>query len=146
MGMTISEKILAHHAGLESVKPAEFVLATVDLTMANDITAPLAIKAFKEVGGHKVVDPSKITLVMDHFSPSRDIPSATQLQTSRRFAEDQGISLYYESDGITLIEWATTSWSSRAIRVRSSATTRSASAWCWASVRLAVSSSSWSSL
>jgi 3-isopropylmalate/(R)-2-methylmalate dehydratase large subunit len=100
MGMTISEKILAHHAGLESVKPAEFVLATVDLTMANDITAPLAIKAFKEVGGHKVVDPSKITLVMDHFSPSRDIPSATQLQTSRRFAEDQGISLYYESDGI----------------------------------------------
>jgi 3-isopropylmalate/(R)-2-methylmalate dehydratase large subunit len=100
MGMTISEKILARHAGMKTVKPGEFALARVDLTMANDITAPLSIKAFEEVGGRKVLDPGKITLVMDHFSPSRDIPSATQIQTSRRFAEEQGISLYFESDGI----------------------------------------------
>lgn len=100
MGMTISEKILALHAGLNAVTPGEFILAEVDLTMANDITAPLAIKAFEGVGAKKVVGPDTITLVMDHFSPSRDIPSATQLQTARRFANEQEIPLYFESDGI----------------------------------------------
>lgn len=100
MPMTIAEKILARHAGRESVTPGEFVLAEVDMTLANDITAPVAIQAFREAGGTRVVDPDRIALVMDHFTPNKDIASAEQVRQSRAFALEQGIRLYFESDGI----------------------------------------------
>ncbi len=100
MPMTIAEKILAAHAGVKSVKPGEIILARVDLTMANDITAPVAIRAFREAGGVRVLDPEEIVLVMDHFVPSKDIASAQQILESRNFAREQGISRYFESEGI----------------------------------------------
>ena len=100
MPMTIAEKILAAHAGVKSVKPGEIILARVDLTMANDITAPVAIRAFREAGGVRVLDPEEIVLVMDHFVPSKDIASAHQILESRTFAREQGISRYFESEGI----------------------------------------------
>ncbi len=100
MPMNIAEKILARHAGRDSVKPGEFVLAEVDMTLANDITAPVAIKAFREAGGTRVADPDRIALVMDHFTPNKDIPSAEQVRESRAFALEQEIRLYFESEGI----------------------------------------------
>jgi 3-isopropylmalate/(R)-2-methylmalate dehydratase large subunit len=98
--MTMAEKILARHAGHESVMPGDFVLARVDLTMANDITAPIAIQAFRDAGGQRVVNPHGVVLVMDHFVPNKDIASATQVQVSRQFAREQGIERYYEGEGI----------------------------------------------
>jgi 3-isopropylmalate/(R)-2-methylmalate dehydratase large subunit len=98
--MTIAEKILAAHAGQGSVKPGDFVLARVDLTMANDITAPISIRAFREAGGERVFDPDRVVLVMDHFVPNKDIASATHVQICRNFAREQGIDHYYEADGI----------------------------------------------
>jgi|YNPNPStandDraft_1061719.scaffolds.fasta_scaffold00595_19 3-isopropylmalate/(R)-2-methylmalate dehydratase large subunit len=100
MGMTIGEKILAMHAGRESVTPGEFVLARVDLSLANDITAPVAIRAFQEAGGTRVRDPNRIALVMDHFTPNKDIASAEQVRVSRMFAMEQGLPFYFESEGI----------------------------------------------
>ncbi len=100
MPMTIAEKILAQHAGRDSVTPGEFVLAEVDMTLANDITAPVAIEAFREAGGTKVLHPDRIVLVMDHFTPNKDIASAEQVRQSRAFALEQEIPLYFESDGI----------------------------------------------
>jgi 3-isopropylmalate/(R)-2-methylmalate dehydratase large subunit len=99
-GMTLAEKILARHSGKERVEPGELVLARVDLTMANDITAPLAIRAFREAGGKRVLRPESIALVMDHFTPNKDIPSAEQVRESRDFALEQGINLYFETEGI----------------------------------------------
>jgi len=98
--MTMAEKILARHAKKQELEPGELVLAEVDLTMANDITAPLAIRAFREAGGKKVFRPERISLVMDHFTPNKDIPSAEQVRESREFAKEQGIKLYFETDGI----------------------------------------------
>ncbi|MFH1243330.1 MAG: 3-isopropylmalate dehydratase large subunit, partial [Pseudomonadota bacterium] len=76
--MTITEKILAAHAGCESVSPGELIKVRVDLALANDITAPLAIRVFKEIGSGKVFDAEKVVLVADHFVPNKDIPSAQQ--------------------------------------------------------------------
>jgi 3-isopropylmalate/(R)-2-methylmalate dehydratase large subunit len=100
MSMTMAEKILATHAGVNSVKPGDLILARVDLTMANDITAPVAIRAFREAGGERVLNPGRIALVMDHFVPNKDIASAQQVLESRTFAREQEISLYFESEGI----------------------------------------------
>jgi 3-isopropylmalate/(R)-2-methylmalate dehydratase large subunit len=100
MGMTMAEKILAAHADQDSVAPGAFVLASTDLTMANDITAPLSIRAFAEAGGKRVHRPDSITLVMDHFTPNKDIASAEHVRITREFAEQQKIPLYYESAGI----------------------------------------------
>ncbi len=99
-GMTLAEKILSRHAGDQKVEPGELILAQVDLTMANDITAPLAIRAFKEAGGTRVCRPERVALVMDHFTPNKDIASAEQVRESREFAREQGIKLYFETDGI----------------------------------------------
>lgn len=99
-GMTLAQKILARHCAKERVESGELVLAKVDLTMANDITAPLAIKAFREAGGGKVMRPDTVVLVMDHFTPNKDIASAEQVRASRQFAEEQAIGLYFETDGI----------------------------------------------
>ncbi len=96
MPMTISEKILAAHCGRQEVKPGDLVLADVDIALGNDITAPIAIREFKEAGGKKVWDKDKVVLVPDHFTPNKDIASAEQAKILRDFSEEQGISHYYE--------------------------------------------------
>jgi len=94
--MTITEKILAVHAGLDVVRPGQIIKAKVDFALANDITAPLAIKAFKSAGGKKVFDKDKIALILDHFTPNKDIPSAIQCQKVREFAYQQNITHFYD--------------------------------------------------
>ncbi|HEV09461.1 MAG TPA: 3-isopropylmalate dehydratase large subunit [Sulfurihydrogenibium azorense] len=96
MGMTITEKIIAAHAGKDYVEPGELVTVKVDLAIANDITAPLAIKQLEKYGIDKVHDPNKIALVMDHFFPPKDILSAQQIKISRDFAKKMGIKNYFE--------------------------------------------------
>ena len=78
MGMTMTQKILAKHAGLESVTAGQLIEANVDLTLANDITGPVAIREMEKAGFDKVFDNTKIALVMDHFAPNKDIKSAEQ--------------------------------------------------------------------
>jgi 3-isopropylmalate/(R)-2-methylmalate dehydratase large subunit len=98
--MTITEKILAAHAGLEAVKPGDLIKVRVDLALANDVTAPLAIRVFNEIGRERVFDPDKVVLVADHFVPNKDIPSAEQVRLMRRFALSQDLKHYYElTDG-----------------------------------------------
>ncbi|MFZ7112107.1 MAG: 3-isopropylmalate dehydratase large subunit [Desulfatiglandales bacterium] len=94
--MTITEKILAAHAGLDSVRPGDLVKVDVDLALANDITAPLAIRVFKEIGTEQVFDTRKIALIPDHFVPNKDILSAQQAKIVREFALSQGIQHYIE--------------------------------------------------
>jgi len=94
--MTITEKILAAHAGLEYVTPGDLIKVNVDLALANDITSPLAIRVFREIGKQKVFDRDKIALVADHFVPNKDIPSAQQAKLMREFAHEQNIRHYYE--------------------------------------------------
>ncbi|WP_406677075.1 3-isopropylmalate dehydratase large subunit [Moorella sp. ACPs] len=96
MGMTITEKILAAHAGLEKVEPGQLINARIDLALGNDITAPLAIKEFKKLGLKKVFDPERVVLVPDHFTPAKDIKSAEQAKILRDFAREQGLAHYFE--------------------------------------------------
>jgi len=93
---TITQKILAAHAGKDTVEPGELILAQVDIALANDITAPLAIKAFQEAGAKQVFDKERVVLVLDHFAPNKDIASATQCQFVRRFAQEQKIKHFYD--------------------------------------------------
>jgi 3-isopropylmalate/(R)-2-methylmalate dehydratase large subunit len=104
-GMTLAEKILAHKLGVPKVSAGELVEVPVDLTLANDITAPLAIKVFESTCINKVFDPEKIALVMDHFTPNKDIKSAEQVRICREFAKKYGIKHYYEG-GVCGIEHA----------------------------------------
>jgi 3-isopropylmalate/(R)-2-methylmalate dehydratase large subunit len=101
--MTITEKILARHAGKESVSPGELIEVNIDLALANDITAPLAIRVFDELGTGKVFDREKIALVPDHFVPNKDIPSAEQAKIMKDFARRHKIKHYFEA-GETGIE------------------------------------------
>ena len=94
--MTITEKILAAHAGTDSVDPGDIIQVQVDLALANDITAPLAVRVFNEVGTGRVFDTEKIALVPDHFVPNKDIPSAEQARVMRAFAQEQNIKNYFE--------------------------------------------------
>jgi 3-isopropylmalate/(R)-2-methylmalate dehydratase large subunit len=96
MGMTITEKILAAHAGLEEVVPGQIINAQVDVALGNDITAPLAIQAFREMGAATVFDKDKVILVPDHFTPNKDIQSAEQCRLMREFAREQGLTHYLE--------------------------------------------------
>ncbi len=96
MGMTITEKILAAHAGLDSVSPGQLISAKVDLVLANDITAPLAIEAFAKAGAKEVFDRTRIALVPDHFVPNKDVKSAEQAKMMREFAREQEIVNYFE--------------------------------------------------
>lgn len=93
---TITEKILAAHAGLEEVRPGQLINARVDLVLGNDITAPLAIQEFQKLGLDRVFDPERVVLVPDHFTPNKDIPSAEQAKLVRDFAREYGITHYYE--------------------------------------------------
>ncbi|MGH2771847.1 MAG: 3-isopropylmalate dehydratase large subunit [Actinomycetota bacterium] len=96
MASTITEKILARAAGKDSVSPGELVMADVDLAMANDITAPLAINAFNQIGVAKVWDKEKVALVPSHFMPAKDIASAAMGTKMREFAREQEITHYFE--------------------------------------------------
>ncbi len=92
----MTEKILAAHAGRDSVKPGEIVSVKADMLLANDITAPVAIDQFRKTGAKRVFDPTRIALVPDHFAPNKDTRSAGQCARLRDFAMEQGIQHYFE--------------------------------------------------
>ena len=96
MGMTITEKILAAHAGKECVQPGELVNVKVDLALGNDITAPVAINEFEKIGVDRVYDRDRVVLVPDHFVPNKDIKSAEQAKQMREFARKHGLTNYFE--------------------------------------------------
>lgn len=96
MPMTITEKILAEHAGLKEVVPGQLITAKVDLTLANDVTGPVAIREFAKFGVDKVFDPGKVALIPDHFAPNKDIASAEQCKVLRDFAREQKVEHYFE--------------------------------------------------
>ncbi|MBR7117778.1 MAG: 3-isopropylmalate dehydratase large subunit [Helicobacteraceae bacterium] len=96
MGMTMSQKILADRAGLDSIKVGDLIIAKLDMVLGNDITTPVAINAFKSANFDKVFDKEKISLVMDHFAPNKDIKAATQSAQCRCFANDFDIKHYYD--------------------------------------------------
>lgn len=95
MGMTMTEKILAAHAGKEVVRPGELITAQVDLVLANDITGPPAITEFEKIG-KPIFDRTKIALVPDHFTPCKDIKSAEMCKRLREFAQEKDIEHYFE--------------------------------------------------
>lgn len=95
MPRTLAQKILQRHTD-EPVEDGAIVQCRVSMVLANDITGPLAIKSFRGMGAERVFDRDKIALVMDHFTPQKDIDSANQVLISRRFAEEQEITHYYE--------------------------------------------------
>ena len=95
MGMNMTEKILAKHAGLPSVEPGQLITCKLDMVLANDITAPPAIKEFEKVG-RPVFDRTKIALVPDHFTPNKDIKTAGLTKSVRDFAKQHGIVNYFE--------------------------------------------------
>lgn len=94
--MTMTEKIIARHCGKDFVQPGELVMANLDMILANDITAPLAIDEFEKAGFDGVFDREKIALIMDHFVPCKDIKSASQVQKTKKFAAKIGIKHYYD--------------------------------------------------
>ena len=96
MAMTMTQKILAAHAGLESVQAGQLIKAKLDLVLANDITGPVAINEFNKAGFEKVNAGSRIALVMDHFAPNKDIKSAESCKKCRSFAKRFGIENFYD--------------------------------------------------
>jgi len=96
MGMTITEKILAAHADREVVKPGELIMAKLDVLLANDITAPIAIDEFRKSGAKHVFDKDKVVLVADHFVPNKDIRAAQQCKMMREFAQEQELTNYFD--------------------------------------------------
>lgn len=96
MGMTMTQKILAAHAGLDSVTAGQLILADVDLVLGNDVTTPVAVSEYKKLGLNKVFDKSKVAMVMDHFTPNKDIKAATQCKMCREFAGDMEIENYFD--------------------------------------------------
>ncbi len=96
MGMTMTQKILAAHAGLSEVKAGQLIEADLDLVMGNDITTPVAINEMKKMNRQTVFDKDKVTLVMDHFIPNKDIKSAENCKCCREFACRHELSHYYD--------------------------------------------------
>ncbi|MCL2580087.1 MAG: 3-isopropylmalate dehydratase large subunit [Oscillospiraceae bacterium] len=96
MGMTMTQKILAAHAGLSEVKAGQLIQADLDLVLGNDITAPVAIRELYAAGFDSIFNPEKIALVMDHFTPNKDIKAAEQCQTCREFAHKFKIKHFYD--------------------------------------------------
>ena len=96
MGMTMTQKILAAHAGLPEVKAGQLIEAGLDLVLGNDITSPVAINEMKKMKDQTVFDKEKIALVMDHFIPNKDIKSAENCKCCRDFANDHGITNYFD--------------------------------------------------
>jgi len=93
---TITQKILAAHGGKDHVEPGELILAKVDIALGNDITAPLAIRAFHQAKAKQVFDQDRVVLVADHFAPNKDIASANQCQILRHFAKEQNLTHFYD--------------------------------------------------
>jgi 3-isopropylmalate/(R)-2-methylmalate dehydratase large subunit len=100
VGNTITEKILMAHAGLKKIVTGQLINAKVDIALGNDVTAPIAIKEFNKAGGEKVFNKNKIALVLDHFTPNKDINSAQQCKTVREFAKKHAITHFYEGGNV----------------------------------------------
>ena len=96
MGMTMTQKILAAHAGLESVKAGDLIEAKLDLVLGNDITTPVAITVFNKTGFTKIFDKDKIAIVLDHYTPCKDIKSAELCFQAREFAKRFHITHLYD--------------------------------------------------
>ncbi len=96
MSMTMTQKILAAHAGLESVEAGQLILVDLDRVLGNDITSPVAIKEFEKIGATNVYDKDKVTMVMDHFAPNKDIKAATQCKMCRDFCEKHEVTHFYD--------------------------------------------------
>lgn len=97
MGMTMSQKILAAHAGLDFVAPGQLIMAKLDMVLGNDITSPVAINEFNAYGFDRVFSKDKISLVLDHFVPNKDIKAATQSKQTREFAKQYDITHFYDA-------------------------------------------------
>lgn len=96
MGMTMTQKILAAHAGLDSVVAGQLIEAKLDMVLGNDVTSPVAINEMGKFGKDSVFDKTRISLVMDHFTPNKDIQSAQNCKQVREFAKKHGILHYYD--------------------------------------------------
>ena len=96
MGMTMSQKILAYHAGLDSVKAGQLINAELDMVLGNDITSPVAVKEFGKAGFSCVKCRDRVSMVMDHFTPNKDIKAAEQVKTVRNFANQYGIENFFD--------------------------------------------------
>ena len=96
MGMTMTQKILASHANLKSVKKDQFIMANLDMVLGNDITTPVAINEFNKMTNNGVFDKDKISIVLDHFVPAKDIKSATQAKKCKEFARKYNITNFFE--------------------------------------------------
>ena len=96
MGMTMSQKILAAHAGLASVKAGQLINAELDMVLGNDITSPVAVKEFEKAGFSCIKCPGRVSMVMDHFTPNKDIKAAEQVKTVRTFANKYGVENFFD--------------------------------------------------
>lgn len=96
MGMTMTQKILAAHAGLDKVSPGQLISAKLDIVLGNDITTPVAVNEFKKAGFDKVFDKDKVAIVLDHFVPNKDIKAAQQSKQCREFACEHCVSHFYD--------------------------------------------------
>ncbi len=96
MAMTMTQKILAFHAGLSSVKAGQLILVNVDRVLGNDITSPVAIREFERIGKTEVYDKEKVTMVMDHFAPNKDIKAAVQCKMCRDFCDKHEVTHFYD--------------------------------------------------
>lgn len=96
MGMTMTQKILAARAGLNEVKAGQFIEIELDMVLGNDITAPVAIKEFYKMGAEKIFDRNKVSIVLDHFVPNKDIKSAEQCKISRNFCREQDVTNFFD--------------------------------------------------
>lgn len=96
MGMTMTQKVLAAHAGLDEVKAGQLIMADLDFVLGNDITSPVAINEFHKAGFTDVFNKEKVTMVMDHFAPNKDIKAATQCKQCRDFCGEHSITHFYD--------------------------------------------------
>ncbi len=96
MAMTMTQKILAAHAGLDQVEAGQLILVDLDRVLGNDITSPVAIREFEKIGATKVYDKDKVTMVMDHFAPNKDIKAAEQCKMCRNFCNEYEVTHFYD--------------------------------------------------
>ncbi len=96
MAMTMTQKILAAHAGLDKVEAGDLILVSLDRVLGNDITSPVAIREFNKLGVSEVYDKNKVTMVMDHFAPNKDIKAAIQCKMCRDFCHEKGVVHFYD--------------------------------------------------
>lgn len=96
MGMTMTQKILADHAGLESIKPGQLIQCKLDIVMGNDITTAVAVPEFNKTGAKNVFDKDKVVIVLDHFTPNKDIKAAEQCKACRSFAREKDITNFFD--------------------------------------------------